>query len=218
MSCRIQAVAHSSLCSGGPTLPGVGPRPISTRAAIAFAVSAVTLELVAGLMYSAAAGPSAGLSVDPSKLLGSGPTGAALIRWGSLIDLFGYLSIAPVVIYLRSRYSTARCADLYAAAGLALVVIGSIGAVSMATAAPPLIIDYVAASAVQKQAILPAFATLYRAVVLGLWQTLETIPATVWLLGVASAARREGPRPLFLILVGLGLVNGAIALYRLMAP
>ena len=174
--------------------------------------------MVAGLMYSAAAGPSSGLSVDPSKLLGSGPTGAALIRWGSLIDMAGYLSIAPVVIYLRARYSTARYADVYAAAGLALVVIGSIGAVAMATAAPPLIIDYVAAGAAQKQAILPAFATLYRAVVLGLWQTLETIPATVWLLGNALAARRHGPRAAFLILLVLGVINGAIALYRLIAP
>src|ERR1700682_2811501 len=198
--------------------PDVGPRPISTRAAVALAVAAVALEVVAGLMYSAAAGPSSGLGVDPAKLLGAGPTGSALIRWGSLIDMFGYLSIAPVVIYLRSRYSSARYADLYALAGLALVVIGSIGAVAMATAAPPLINDYVAASAAQKQAILPAFATLYRGVVLGLWQTLETIPATVWLLGVASAARREGPRSVFLILIVLGLINGTIAVYRLVAP
>src|SRR6202171_5768168 len=197
--------------------PDVGPRPISTRAAVALAVAAVALEVVAGLMYAAAAGPSSGLGVDPAKLLGSGPTGAALIRWGSLIDMFGYLSIAPVVIYLRARYSSARYADLYALAGLALVVIGSIGAVSMATAAPPLINDYATASAVRKQAIGPAFATLYRAVVLGMWQTLETIPATAWLLGVASAARREGPLQLFLILLVLGLIKGGMALYRLIA-
>ena len=168
-------------------------------------------------MYSAAAGSSSGLSVEPSKLLASGPTGAALIRWGSLIDMFGYLSIAPVVVYLRARYSAARYVDLFAAAGLALVVIGSIGAVSMATAAPPLINDYASASSAQKQALLPAFATLYREVVLGMWQTLETIPAAVWLLGTAAAARREGPRSVFVILLVLGVINGAIALYRLVA-
>ena len=166
-------------------------------------------------MYSAAAGPSSGLGVDPEKLLGSGQTGAWLIRWGSLIDMFGYLSIAPVVIYLRARYSTARYADLFAVAGLALVLIGSIGAVSMATAAPPLITDYAAANAGQKHALLPAFATLYRAVVLGMWQTLETIPATIWLLGNASAARRAGPRSVFVILLVLGVINGVIAVYRL---
>jgi hypothetical protein len=201
--------------NGKGTPPAVRPQPISSRAAIVFAVAAVTLEVVAGVMYSAAAGPSSGLSVDPSKLLVSGPTGASLIRWGSLIDMFGYLSIAPVVIYLRARYATARYADLFAAAGLALVLVGSIGAVSMATAAPPLITDYAAANAAQKQVLLPAFATLYRAVVLGMWQTLETIPATVWLLGTASAARREGPRSVFVILLVLGVINGAIAVYRL---
>jgi hypothetical protein len=166
-------------------------------------------------MYFAAAGSSSGLSVEPSKLLASGATGASLIRWGSLIDMFGYLCIAPVVFYLRSRYASARNIDLYAAAGLAVVIIGSIGAASMATAAPALINDYAVASAAQKQAILPAFATLYRTVVLGLWQTLETIPAAVWLLGTASAARREGPRSVFVILLVIGLINAAIALYRL---
>jgi hypothetical protein len=168
-------------------------------------------------MYFAAAGSSTGLSVEPTKLLGSGATGAALIRWGSLVDMFGYLCIAPVVIYLRARYADAKYTDLFSAAGLAVVVIGSIGAASMATAAPALINDYAMASAAQKQALVPAFATLYRLVVLGLWQTLETIPAAVWLLGTASAARREGPRSVFLILLALGLAVAAIALYRLVA-
>jgi hypothetical protein len=222
-----EKVVKSSLNSGGRTLlpPAAGryarllvkAPPISTRAAIAFAVAAVTLEFVASSMYSAATGFSAGLSVDPSKLLASGPGGASLIRWGSVIDMLGYLSIAPVVVYLRARYSAAPNVDLFAAAGLAVVVIGSIGAASMATAAPPLIHEYAAASGAQKQLVLPAFATLYRAVVVGMWQTLETIPATVWLLGTASAARREGPRSVFLILVVLGVINGAIALYRLTA-
>jgi hypothetical protein len=190
---------------------------ISSRAAIAFAAAAITLELLAGLMYSAAAGFSNGLSVDPATLLASGPSGAALIHWGSLIDMFGYLSIAPVVLYLRDRYASARYIDLFAAAGLAVVVIGSIGAASMATAAPALISDYIAASAAQKQMLLPAFATLYRIVVVGMWQTLETIPAAVWLLGTASAARREGPRSVFVTLLVIGLINAAIALYRLVA-
>ena len=49
------------------------------------------------------------------------------------------------------------------------------------------------------------------------WLVFRLARQPVWLLGVASAVRREGPRPLFLILVGLGVVNGAIALYRLIA-
>ena len=191
---------------------------ISSRAAISFAVAAFALELVASLMYAAAAGFAGGLSVDPSQLLGSGPSGATLIRWGSLIDMFGYLCLAPVVIYLRARYPIASLTDLFAAAGLAVVVIGSIGAAAMATAAPPMIDDFATATGAAKQALAPAFATLYRTVVLGLWQTLETIPWAVWLLGSAYAARREGPRPLLAILVIAGVLNGAIALYRLVTP
>ena len=193
----------------------MGRTPISRQTAIGFAVASVTFELVASTLYYVAAGSSNGLSVEPSRLLASGATGAALIHWGSLIDMFGYLSIAPVVLYLRARHANARYVDIFAAAGLALVVIGSIGAVSMATAAPPLINDYVTATAAQKQALLPAFATLYRAVVLGLWQTLETIPAAIWLLGMASAVRRERQRSLFVVLLVIGLVNAAIAIYRL---
>ena len=154
-------------------------------------------------MYSAATGRSIALTVEPSKLLASGPNGATLIHWGSLIDMIGYLSMAAVVVYFRDRYASSRYVDLFAAA--------------MATAAPALINDYSTASAPQKQALLPAFATLYRAVVLGLWQTLEASPLTVWLLGTASIARRNGPRSVFLILLVLGVVIGAIALYRLVA-
>ena len=193
-------------------------KPISSRAAVSFAVAAFALELVASLMYAAAAGFSGGLSVDPSVLLASGPTGAALIRWGSVIDLLGYLCLAPVALYLRARYATSRYVDLFAAAGLAVVVIGSIGAASMATAAPPLINDYASAGSAAKQSLAPAFATLYRTVVLGLWQTLETIPWAIWLLGTALVARREGPRPVVVILVVVGALNAAIALYRLVAP
>ena len=196
----------------------MGRSSVSTRTAIVFAVAAVTLELAAGLMYAAAAGFAGGLSVNPSKLLGSGPNGATLIRWGSLIDMFGYLCLAPVILYLRARYATSRYVDLFAAAGLAVVVIGSMGAAAMATAAPPLINDFAAASGAAKQALVPAFATLYRTVVLGLWQTLETIPWAVWLLGTAAAARREGPRAVVLILLAAGLINGAIAVYRLATP
>jgi hypothetical protein len=193
----------------------MGRSPISSRAAISFAAAAFALELVASWMYYAAAGSPTGLDVEPSKLLASGPMGASLIRWGSLVDMVGYLSIAPVVVYLHGRYSAARYVDVFAAAGLAVVVIGSIGAVSMAAAAPSLITDYVNASQAQRQAISPAFATLYRTVVVGMWQTLETIPTAVWLLGTALVARREGPRSVFLILAVVGLINAGLALYRL---
>ncbi len=84
----------------------------------------------------------------------------------------------------------------------------------MATAAPPLIDQYHTASPAGRQSLELAFGTLYRAVVEGMWQTLETIPAAVWLLGTATAARRAGPRSVFWILLLIGLANAGIALFR----
>ena len=190
---------------------------ISSRMAIWFAIAAIGLEIVASGLYWAAGGFPKGLDVDPRVLLKAGSSGATLIRWGSLVDLFGYLCIAPVVLHLRERYAASRFSDLWAAAGLALVVIGSIGAATMAAAAPPLINEYAAGTSAQRPALEPVFATLYRSVVVGIWQTLETIPATVWLLGTATAARKQGPRADFLILSVLGVITGGIALDRLVA-
>jgi hypothetical protein len=190
---------------------------VSSRIAVSFALAAIALEASAGTAYWAAAGFANGLNVDPMKVLASGPSGASLIRWGSLIDMLGYLCIAPVCLYLRQRYSAARFIDLYTAAGLAVVIIGSIGAVAMAAAAPPLINGFTAGSAAQQLALEPVFGTLYRVVVEGMWQTLETIPAAIWLLGTATVARREGPRSVFVVLLVFGVINGAIALFRLIA-
>ena len=194
----------------------MGATPIPARVTIVFAVAAVVLQGLAGGLYEGAAS-SSGLSVEPLKLLASGSSGAALIHRGSWIDMFGYRALTPVVVYLRARNSGERYMDVFAAAGLMVIVIGSIGAVSMATAAPPLMKEYATVGPTLGRDLLPAFATLYRAVVVGMWQTLETIPATIWLLGTASAARREGPRVLFAILLGAAALNGIIALYRLLS-
>src|SRR4029077_15430658 len=114
---------------------------------------------------------------------------AGLIEGGSIADMFGYLCIAPVVLSLRERHASARLTRLYALARICLVVIGSIGAVVMATAAPYLIDQYHVASSGGKQSIALVFTALYRVVVVGMWQTLETIPGAVWLIGMAIAIR-----------------------------
>jgi hypothetical protein len=112
---------------------------IPTRVAVVFAILALVLEVASLVFYSAAAGYSTALSVPPIVLLASGQSGARLIEWGSLVYLFGYLCIAPGVLYLRDRYAGATAINLYAIAGIAVVVIGSVGDVVMRAAAPYLI-------------------------------------------------------------------------------
>lgn len=105
------------------------------------------------MFYSAAAGYSTALSVPPIALLASGSSGARAIDWGSLVDLFGYLCIAPLVLYLRDRYAGARAVNLYAIAGISVVVIGSIGDGVMRVAAPYLIRQYQVASPAGRHSI-----------------------------------------------------------------
>ncbi len=73
----------------------VGGGCVPVRVAIVFATLAFVLEVGSAVFYAAAAGSSSGLSVPPTTLLASGPTGAGLIRWGSIVDMFGYLGIPP---------------------------------------------------------------------------------------------------------------------------
>jgi hypothetical protein len=71
---------------------------VSTRLALVFTILGLVLEAASLGLYSAAAGYSPALSVPPIALLASGQSGARLIEWGSLVDMFGYLCIAPVVL------------------------------------------------------------------------------------------------------------------------
>jgi hypothetical protein len=188
---------------------------IPTRVAVAFAILALLLETASLLFYAAAAGYPAAISVPPIVLLASGQSGARLIEWGSLVDMFGYFCIAPVVVYLRDRYAGARAINLYAIAGIALVVVGSIGDVVMRAAAPYLIRQYQVASPAGRHSIDFVFGALYRGVVEGMWQTLVALLAAIWLIGTAFAVRGRASRTVLVIMLLIGLANAAIGVFRL---
>ena len=188
---------------------------IPTRVAVVFAILALVLEAASLVFYSAAAGYSTSLSVPPIALLASGPSGVRLIEWGSLVDLFGYLCIAPVVLYLRDRYAGARAVNLYAIAGVGVVVIGPIGDVVMRAAASYLIHQYQAASPSGRHSIEFVFGALYRGVVEGMWQTLVALLAAIWLIGTAIAIRGRASRAVLVIMLLIGLLNAGLAVYRL---
>jgi hypothetical protein len=188
---------------------------IPTRVAVVFAVLALVFEAASLVFYSAAAGYSTALSVPPIVLLASGQSGARLIEWGSLIDLFGYLCIAPVVLYLRDRYAGTTAINLYAIAGIAVVVIGSVGDVVMRAAAPYLIRQYQVASPAGRHSLDFVFGALYRGVLEGMWQTLVALLTAIWLIGTATAIRGRASRAVLLIMLVIGLANAALAAYRL---
>jgi hypothetical protein len=116
---------------------------------------------------------------------------------------------------LLDRYAGAAAINLYAIAGIALVVVGSIGDVVMRAAAPSLIRQYQGASPAGRQSIDFVFGTLYRGVVEGMWQTLVALLAAIWLLGTAFAVRGRASRTVLVIMVLIGLANAAIGVFRL---
>ena len=188
---------------------------IPTRAAVAFTILALLLEAASLVFYAAAAGYSTAISVPPIVLLASGQSGARLIEWGSLVDMFGYLCIAPVVLYLRDRYAGARLINLYAVAGIALVVVGAVGDVVMRAAAPYLIRQYQVASPAGRHSLDFVFGVLYRGVVEGMWQTLVALLAAIWLIGTAFAVRDTASRTVLVIMLVIGLATAALGVFRL---
>ena len=174
--------------------------------------------VVSGFLMFAAAGFKVDAVSDPRGMVARGSAAAELIRWASVVDLIGYLLLAPLVVYFHERFKGDRFIALYSFAGLIYILIGASGAVILGTAGPPLMRAYQSASESQREAIASDFVILYLIVVRGLWQTLEGIPVAVWLLGVGHRFLRSNARTLGLLLLALGTLFALITVGRLLSP
>jgi len=132
---------------------------------------------------------------DPGSLVGRSDVGDAW-RAASIIDMVSYLALAPVVVCLHGRFSAVASERakrsgvvlLLTFCGLAFVLVGSIGAVLMASVGPPLL-----EAAITEQTLARVgFEALVSAVAVGLWGILELLLFGVWLIGVAWFVRGEG--------------------------
>lgn len=162
-------------------------------------------EVASVIAFLAATNFSSATLMDPARLITVGGRGADLLRVAALLDMFGYLSAVPLAIYLRERFRGQNAIDLYTLAGILFVVLGSLGAVTLAYAGTPLVREYETASAGGKQVAASVFATVYRIVFFGLWQTLDGFVAGVWLFGTGRLAWSQGAKPLALVLFALGV-------------
>jgi hypothetical protein len=105
-----------------------------------------------------------------------------------------YLLLAPLMLALRRELAPPghrEGLDLATIAGLSYVLIGSMGAVTLAVASPPLI-NAAAEGGTSGATAVTMFTTLTEVVHHGLWQTLEAIPLGIWLLMTGLAMRRAG--------------------------
>jgi hypothetical protein len=177
---------------------------LSGRMAVLYAVAGLVLQGVSAYLFYAVAGYSAAVNSDAVALLAAGGNSADLFRWANVADLFGYLLVAPLVVYSSRRFREDPRIALYTAGGFAYILVGALGAIIFLAAGPMLLRDYASASGAGRAAIATTFTTLYQIVVVGLWQTLEGIPGGVWLLGMGINLYRARSRAVALVPFALG--------------
>jgi hypothetical protein len=143
----------------------------------------------------------------PGSLVRVGPDRAELLRWAYLTDMLGYyLLLAPMVLALRRELAPpGRRAglELATAGGLAYVLVGATGAVTLAVVSPPLIRGAAAGDATAVM----MFTTITEAVHHGLWQTLDAITGGIWLVLTGLAMRRVGTPALGVTAVVMGAAS-----------
>ncbi len=156
-----------------------------------------------------------GVSTDPfsnlTSLLRIGASGATLLRWGLILDIFGYyLLLAPLALLLWSRLKPGgmNLITLYTFCGLAYMLIGAIGATTLAAISPPLIEGYGQASGQQRQVYEVVFSGFINAVYIGLWNLLESSLGGIWWLGIGLFLRREQP--------ALGIFTSVLGIFALL--
>ena len=191
---------------------------LTGRLATVTAVAGLLLMGTSGFLMFAAGNFEAEIVNDPLALVAQGSGAAELMRWACVADLIGYLLMAPLALYFFGRFRGDQFIALYTFAGLVYVLIGATGAVILGAAAPPLMRAYPSALAAQQEAIGTDFSTVHHIVLRGQWQTLELIPAAVWLLGVGHSSYRSGGRALGIVLFVIGALAAVGAAGRLLSP
>lgn len=156
-----------------------------------------------------------GVHADPFSNLDSvlriGANGANLFRWGMILDMFGYyLLLAPLALLLWSRLRPKgmNLITLYTFCGLAYMLIGAIGAATLAAISPLLIEGYGQASGQQHQMYEVVFSGFLNAVYVGLWNLLESSLGGIWWLGIGLLLRREQP--------ALGIFTTVLGIFALL--
>lgn len=171
---------------------------------------------LAGLLVATVYGFDLALFNESGRLVERGPEVGGLLRVAMLVDMIGYLSLAPVAIYLHRPLTAAVPENLrhlglptmLTAAGVGFALVGAIGAATFGSIAPFLIEQAAAGSGAAAQLQLAAFEKfLY----VGVWGTLELPLLAIWMFGVSWLAR-EGARVFRYLgwIGGLGLLAYAL--------
>jgi hypothetical protein len=132
--------------------------------------------------------------LEPTLILGSGGSSAELLRWASVLDLFGYYLATAVLAYVLWRQLRPRnpvVADLSTMAAVGYALAGGVGAAVLAVVAPVLMHAYTHAAAAGQALIAAQFATVLQGVWRAIWQFLDAILLAAWWLGIGRLLRQD---------------------------
>ena len=198
--------------------PTKGPEvsaSILRRAGIGALVVSISAGMTSNLLFLEAFQFRLDRFLEPTLILGSGAIPAELLRWASVLDLFGYYLATAVLAYVLWRQLRPRnpvIADLSTLAGVGYALAGGAGAAVLAVFGPSLMHDYTDAAATEQVVITAQFATLMAVVMRSIWQFLDGILIGAWWLGIGLLLRPDRPRLSVLTLVlGAGAIVGAFA-------
>jgi hypothetical protein len=176
------------------------------RTAGILAVIALPLAFASNLLLLMPFGFDLEAASDPVEALNLEADQSSMLRWGLILDLFGYyLLLLPLTLALRqwTRRETSQWMALATVCGIAYLMIGAIGAAGLAAVVPSLIDHYGLATSEVRSAIEVGYVLINDFVVQGLWNTLEVLLLGVWAGWVGAVMLRERR--------GLGLVSFALA-------
>jgi hypothetical protein len=114
---------------------------ILRRAGIAALVVSISAGMTSNLLFLAAFQFRLDRFLEPTLILGSGAIPAELLRWASVLDLFGYYLATAVLAYVLWRQLRPRnplLADLSTLAAVGYALAGWAGAAVLAMVAPML--------------------------------------------------------------------------------
>jgi hypothetical protein len=157
---------------------------------------------------------------EPARLLAAGATSAELLRWGSVLDLFGFYLATAVLAYVlwrQLRPGNPLLADLSTMAGVGYALAGGAGAAVLAVFGPMLMHDYTEAGPTDRVVITAQFVTLMEVVMRSIWQFLDGILIGAWWLGIGLLLRPDRPRlsVLTLVLAAVAAVGAFVNLVGL---
>jgi hypothetical protein len=132
--------------------------------------------------------------INPVLFLSVGVHGAGLLRWGLILDMLGYyLPLLPIALFIQHwfKMKNSLWTHFYTICGLGYVLIGAIGAVTLAVVQPPLINAYAQASVEQRRVLETIFGAIWNIVYAGMWNILGELLVGIWFLGIGLLLRSE---------------------------